>query len=158
MPRYTREIRVEAPFDDVWAFHSTIDGLEALTPSFMNLVVESVTGPDGLADPDVLEAGARIDLAMQPAGITPRQRWTSVITERERDGGQGMFRDVMEDGPFPRWVHTHRFEAQDSATIVRDQLEYSLPYVGGLFGPLGNWIGFEPMFRYRHRQTRALLE
>jgi hypothetical protein len=29
--------------------------------------------------------------------------------------------------------------------------------VGDLFGPLG-WVGFEPMFRDRHRRTKRILE
>ncbi len=32
MATYTRETRVRAPFEDVRAFHSTPDALEALTP------------------------------------------------------------------------------------------------------------------------------
>jgi len=158
MPIYTRETRVDAPFDEVWAFHSQVSGLEALTPGFMNLEVEGVTGPDGESDPEVLEPGSRIDMAMRPGGVGPRQTWTSVITDREEREGSAHFRDEMEGGPFPQWVHTHRFFADDGATIVYDQVEYSLPVVGGALGPLGNWVGFEPMFRYRHRKMRELLE
>lgn len=159
MATYRRETRVAAPLDEVWAFHSGISGLEALTPGFMNLRVEGVTGPDGDPDPDVLEAGARIDLSMRPLDVGPRQTWTSVITEREEGDGSAMFRDRMEGGPFPEWVHTHRFFADGEETLVVDSVEYRLPGgpVGELVGPLG-WIGFEPMFRYRHRRTRELLE
>lgn len=62
MATYRRETRIEAPFEEVWTFHSTTDGLEALTPEFMNLEVGGVTGPDGDPDPDELDAGARIEL------------------------------------------------------------------------------------------------
>jgi ligand-binding SRPBCC domain-containing protein len=158
MPSYMRETRVDAPLDEVWAFHSKVSGLEALTPGFMNLEVEGVTGPDGEPNPEVLEPGSRIEMAMRPGGIGPRQTWTSVITDRGEREGSAYFRDEMEGGPFPQWVHTHRFFADDGATIVHDQVEYSLPVVGGALGPLGNWVGFEPMFRYRHRKTRELLE
>jgi ligand-binding SRPBCC domain-containing protein len=158
MPTYTREVRVEAPFDRVWAFHARTDGLEALTPSFMNLEVEGVTGSDGETDPEVLGPGTRIDLTMRPGGVGPRQTWTSVITDREDREESAWFRDEMEGGPFPQWVHTHRFFADDGATTVHDRVEYSLPVVGGALGPLGNWVGFEPMFRYRHRKTKELLE
>jgi ligand-binding SRPBCC domain-containing protein len=152
MPIYSREIRVDAPF-------SKVSGLEALTPGFMNLEVEGVTGPDGEADPAVLEPGSRIDMAMRPGGVGPRQTWTSVITEREAGDGSAMFRDTMEGGPFPEWVHTHRFFADGDETLVVDAVEYRLPGgpIGDAVGPLGR-IGFEPMFRYRHRRTRELLE
>lgn len=158
MPTYERRTRVAAPFEEVWAFHSQISGLEALTPGFMNLRVEGITGPDGEADPDVLDVGTRIDLSMRPFGVGPRQTWTSVITDRTEREQSAYFRDRMEGGPFPRWVHTHRFIADGEETIVSDRVEYRLPGgpVGDLLGPLGR-VGFEPMFRHRHRETRRLL-
>lgn len=159
MATYRRETRVDAPFEEVWAFHSTTDGLEALTPGFMNLEIESVTGPDGEADPEELVAGSRIELSVRPFGVGPRRRMVSVITERERDDGAGMFQDVMEAGPFPEWEHTHSFFADGDATVLADRVEYRLP--GGALGravsPLGG-LGFGPMFRERHRTTKELLE
>ena len=159
MSTYRRQTRVDAPLSEVWAFHSRVSGLEALTPSFMNLRVEGVTGPDGDPDPAVLEAGSRIDMSMRPFEVGPRQTWTSVITERREGDGTAMFRDRMEGGPFPEWVHTHRFFADGEETLVVDTVEYRLPGgpVGEALGPLG-WVGFEPMFRYRHRRTRERLE
>jgi ligand-binding SRPBCC domain-containing protein len=159
MATYRRETYVDAPFEDVWAFHATTDGLEALTPEFMNLDVEAVTGPDGDADPEELDAGSRIELSVRPFGIGPRQHMVSVITAREHGDGAGMFRDVMESGPFPEWEHTHRFFADESGTRLLDHVRYDLP--GGALGravsPLGR-IGLEPMFRGRHRTTKQLLE
>jgi len=159
MAVYTRETRVRAPFEEVWAFHSTLDGLEALTPDVMHLTIQDVTGPDGNPDPDVLAAGTHVDLAMQPFGVLPRQSWTTVITERSEGDGTAEFQDVMEDGPFPTWEHTHRFVADGDATVIADRVEYTLP--GGALGRrlsrLG-WPGFEAMFRGRHRTTKALLE
>jgi ligand-binding SRPBCC domain-containing protein len=159
MPVYQRETRVRAPFEEVWSFHSEVSGLEALTPGFMHLDVEEVVGPDGDRDPGVLEAGTAITMSMRPFGVGPRQRWVSRITDREESAGAGMFRDVMEGGPFRRWVHTHRFFADGDETIVSDRVSYRLP-----FGPLGDAagpvavVGFEPMFRGRHRETKRLLE
>jgi ligand-binding SRPBCC domain-containing protein len=158
MPTYTREIRVDAPFEDVWAFHSQVSGLEALTPGFMNLEVKAVTGPDGEANPEILEPGSRIDMSMRPGGVLPQQTWTSIITERQERTDSAFFCDEMEGGPFPEWVHTHSFFTDNGATIIHDQVEYSLPFVGGALGRLGNLVGFEPMFRFRHRKTRELLE
>ncbi len=159
MSVYQRETRVRASLEDVWAFHSTVDGLDALTPGFMRLEIESVTGPDGEPDPDVLEVGSRIEMSMRPFGVLPKQRWVSVITERTERPGAAMFRDVMEEGPFPKWVHTHRFFADGDETILVDRVEYRLPggRVGSAVSPLG-WVGFEPMFRDRHRTTKRLLE
>jgi ligand-binding SRPBCC domain-containing protein len=159
MPTYERSVRVAAPFDAVWEFHSTEKGLVALTPDWMNIQIDDVRGPDGEPDPEVLEAGAVVESSVRPFGVGPRQAWISDIVARERSNGSAYFRDVMGDGPFRRWVHTHAFYADGEETIVRDRVEYQLPFgkVGETVGPLAV-VGLEPMFRYRHRKTRELLE
>ncbi|AGB32708.1 cyclase/dehydrase [Natrinema pellirubrum DSM 15624] len=159
MPTYERETTVRSPFEDVWAFHSQISGLEGLTPDWMNLRVERVIGPDGEPDPNVLEPGSEIALSMRPFGVGPRQHWTSVITDREREDGSAYFRDEMVHGPFDRWEHTHSFYADGRRTRIRDRVTYDLP-IGGLgdaVAPLSN-LGFEAMFRARHRLAKAQLE
>jgi ligand-binding SRPBCC domain-containing protein len=159
MTVYRRRTRVAAPLSEVWEFHSRVSGLEALTPGWMHLRVESVTGPDGERNPGILAPGSRIEASMRPFGVGPRQRWRSVITARERDGGSAYFRDEMEGGPFSHWEHTHRFFEDGAETVVDDRVSYTLP-LGGLgeaVGPLAR-VGFEPMFRFRHRRTRELLE
>ncbi len=159
MARYERSVRVQAPLETVWAFHSRISGLEALTPGWLHLQVESIVGPDGDPDPETLDVGTVIRLSMAPFGIGPRQQWTSRITDRERRKGAARFRDKMVEGPFPEWVHTHLFFQDGDETIVRDRIRYRLP-LGGLSRPLNPIavVGFEPMFRYRHRRTRERLE
>jgi ligand-binding SRPBCC domain-containing protein len=159
MAIYERESLVRAPLDEVWAFHSAIDGLVALTPGWFGLRVEGVTGPDGTADPPELLEGTTIDLSVRPLGIGPRQRTTSLIEERRREDGFALFRDRMIEGPFEEWLHTHAFEAVDGGTLVRDRVEYRLPYgLPGRVAARGMVVGFAPMFRHRHRRTRALLE
>jgi ligand-binding SRPBCC domain-containing protein len=159
MATYRRRTRVGAPLDSVWDFHSRVSGLEALTPDWLRLRIESVRGPDGDPDPEILETGSRIRASVQPFGLGPRQRWTSVITERTSDAGTASFRDEMDDGPFRRWEHTHRFFADGDATVIDDRIEYALPLgpLGEPLAPLAR-VGFEPMFRFRHRRTRELLE
>lgn len=159
MPTYQREVRVGAPLDEVWEFHSRIEGLEALTPDWMHLRVEEVRRPDGRErDDGVLDDGTAVRMSLRPFGVGPRQRWISRITRREEGDGTAVFEDVMDEGPFPEWHHAHQFYAiSDGRTLIRDRVEYELPVVGGLLGPLG-WIGFEPMFRDRHRRTKRILE
>jgi ligand-binding SRPBCC domain-containing protein len=159
MDTYERSVWVDAPLDAVWEFHSTEDGLVALTPDWMNLQVESVRGPDGEADPQVLDAGSEIQASVQPFGLGPRQTWTSEITEREHEEGTAHFTDVMHDGPFAFWEHTHQFYADSDGTLIRDSIQYELPLgaVGRALGPVAV-VGFEPMFRFRHKTTKKLLE
>jgi len=159
MATYQREVWVDAPLADVWEFHSTIDGLEALTPGWMDLRVEEVRGPDGERDPSVLGAGTDVRLSSRPFGVGPRQEWVSTITRREEGDGAAVFSDEMRGGPFATWNHTHQFYADDGRTLVRDRVEYEFPLgpAGPAFDQLA-WVGFEPMFRYRHRKTKELLE
>lgn len=159
MATYRRETVIDAPFEEVWAFHATTDGLEALTPGFVNLEIDRVLGPDGEADPDELGVGSRIEMSVRPFGLGPRRRIVSAIDDRRLDDGAGSFRDVMESGPFDRWAHTHQFFADGDRTRLVDRVEYRLP--GGALGravsPFGR-LGFAPMFRDRHRRTKRLLE
>ncbi|MHB9285591.1 SRPBCC family protein [Halobacteriales archaeon Cl-PHB] len=159
MTTYERSVWVDAPLAAVWEFHSGVSGLEALTPDWFHLRVDAVLGPDGERDPAVLASGAEIRASVRPLGVGPRQRWTSRIVARGREDGTAYFRDVMDDGPFPEWEHTHLFYGDGDRTLVRDHVEYSLP--GGELGrrvaPLAV-VGFDPMFRYRHHRTKALLE
>ena len=159
MERYERSVRVRAPFEVVWEFHSSVDGLVALTPGWMNLEIDECRGPSGEMDPEVLEPGATIRSSIRPLGVGPRQRWLSTITDRERGDGTGYFVDEMAEGPFTHWTHTHSFYEDGSETVVRDRIEYELPLgtLGSLIGPLAV-VGFDPMFRYRHSRTRKLLE
>jgi ligand-binding SRPBCC domain-containing protein len=159
MPVFEREVYVDAPFEEVWAFHSDERGLVALTPGWMGLHVEETIGPDGDPDPEVLEEGSTVVSTMRPFGVGPQQRWVSRIVEREEGDDEAMFRDVMEEGPFPRWIHTHTFEAVGRQTRVHDRVEYDLPLgpLREVLGPLGT-VGLAPMFRYRHQKTKELLE
>lgn len=159
MAHYERSVRVNAPFESVWEFHATADGLKALTPDWMNLRVEEIRGPDGNLDPPELLSGSTLRASVRPFGVGPRQEWLSVITDRERSDGAGYFRDRMDDGPFKEWEHTHLFYADGDSTIVRDRIRYQLPFgpLGEIAGPLAR-VGFEPMFRFRHQRTRELLE
>lgn len=150
---YERQVRIDAPFSDVWAFHATIDGLRALTPSWLHLVVHDIDRADG-RESHVLDAGTTIRLSVRPFGVGPRQRWTAFIEERGTADGMAYFVDTMQEGPLPHWRHTHLFYDAGDETLLRDHVEYELPVH---VGPLGD-VGLAAFFRYRHRRTRQILE
>jgi ligand-binding SRPBCC domain-containing protein len=156
---FEHSTRVRAPLEEVWQFHSRIQGLTALTPGFMNLRVESTYGPDGDPDPDVLETGSVVNVSVHPFGVGPRQTWTSEIVARRRGDGSATFRDEMRGGFFEEWVHTHSFFADGEETIVTDRVDYCLPpgRLGARLSPLAT-VGLGPMFAHRHRETKAILE
>ena len=156
MATFERELRVRAALADVWAFHSTIDGLRSLTPDWLNLRVEDIERPGDEPETHVLTAGTRIHASVRPFGVGPRQTWVSHITEREEGEDRAYFVDVMEAGPFPEWEHTHLFYADGDETLIRDRVEYRAP-VGGVGDDLAR-VGLAPMFWYRHRRTRDILD
>ena len=65
-----------------------------------------------------------------------RQRMTSKIVALE---APRTFTDEMRRGPFERWRHTHRFEAAEGGTLMRDRVEFASP-----LGPLG--AAFDALF------------
>ena len=159
MQTYRRTIRIPASIDEVWAFHSTIDGLQRLTPEWMNLRIDGVEGPEEATDPELLVEGSQIRMSIRPFGVGPRQRWTSRITDRTPDGDASVaksaqFVDEMEGGPFRTWEHTHAFYADGDQTLLVDTVNYRLPLgsLGDIAGPFAK-VGFEGMFRDRHRRT-----
>lgn len=158
MPTFERESHVAAPLDRVRAFHSTPDGLRALTPDWLGLTVEDVRGPDGeRLDPGAtLDAGSLLRISVRPFGVGPRRSWVSRITAREDGDGTAYFRDEMRQGPFRRWVHTHSFSADDGGTLVRDAVEFETPF--GDAADAAARAGMAVAFAYRHRRTRRLLE
>lgn len=156
MAVFERNLRVRAPFDDVWAFHSTIDGLRSLTPNWLNIRIEKIEHPNNGRDAHVLTEGTRIHASVTPFGFGPRQSWVSVIEERAEFASTAHFVDSMDDGPFPEWEHTHSFYEAGDETLIRDRVEFRTTAggVGNRFAVLG----LAPMFYYRHRRTRDILE
>lgn len=158
MSLYTRSTVIDASLDAVWDFHSRIDGLITVTPDWLNLQIDAVVGPEGEPNPQLLEVDTRISLSIRPFGIGPRISWTSLITDRQTGDGTREFTDVMENGPFETWIHTHRFVERGDHTRLTDRVEYSFPF--GPFQKLSGvaWPGFELMFRDRQRRTRAVFQ
>lgn len=149
------ETTFDAPIEDIWKLHTTGSGLEQLTPEAFDLRIETVRGG---TPTDSLPEGAEIDVSADFPGLGSRDRWTGVVTESTLDDDRGTFRDEMRDGTFPTWEHTHRFEAlPDGGTRMVDSIEYRLPSPVGPASPLAR-LGLWPMFRYRHRTARTILE
>lgn len=157
MPSFRRETLVDAPLEDVWRFHATIDGLRALTPRWLSLRIDAIEYPEqGESDRGELVAGTRIHASVAPLGIGPRQSWVSAIESRSVHDDVCSFVDSMQDGPFRSWKHTHRFVAAGDQTRVIDRVNYRAP--GGSLGQFLASGGLSVFFAYRHRRTREILE
>jgi ligand-binding SRPBCC domain-containing protein len=144
MPTFVRSVIVEAPVEEVFAFHEREDALPRLSPPFPPVRVVSRDGG--------IRPGARVDLRIGPV------RWLARHTDYQPSR---LFVDEQVKGPFASWVHRHEFEAVDARTTrVTDRVTFTLPggrLVNALLGRIVAW-SLVPMFHHRHRATKAACE
>lgn len=144
MPTFVRSLVVHAPVEEVFAFHERDDALPRLSPPFPPVRVVSRQGG--------IRPGARVDLRIGPI------RWLALHTAYEPNR---LFVDEQIAGPFASWVHRHEFEAVDARTTrLTDRVAFALPggpIVNALLGRVVA-LSLVPMFRYRHRATKAACE
>jgi ligand-binding SRPBCC domain-containing protein len=148
MPTFSRRTHIKATLEDVWAFHSTVDGLTAITPSIANLVVEDLSIP---GDGQTLVEGSEMVLSARPIPGGPRVRMGTKIVERSRSDGEAVFVDELQSGPLAHWRHTHRFVAEGEGTALIDRIEYRTGY--GRIADAAFKLGLTLAFRDRHRRT-----
>lgn len=146
--RLERAMRVERPSDEVFAFFADASNLEAITPTFLRFRILTPT-------PIELRPGARIDYALSFFGVP--LRWRTRITAWEPGA---RFVDEQEAGPYALWRHTHTFEPEGEATLVRDVVEYAMPL--GLLGRIAHALFVERalrrIFDFRRDAIARLLE
>ena len=108
---------------EVFAFFADAANLERITPESLHFEIRS-------PQPIVMRAGATIDYDLALFGL--RFRWRTLI--ESFDPGVG-FVDVQTKGPYRSWRHSHQFSDAPGGTLVRDRVEYEVP-----FGPLGEIV------------------
>ena len=136
--------RIPATAEELWRWHARPGALERLTPPWERAEVASRTGG--------IEDGSRVVLRV-PLGPF---RTTWVVEHRDVRPGRS-FRDVQVAGPFARFEHEHRMEADGSgAAFLEDRIEYALP-----LGALGRALAgrrvarrLERVFAWRHETLR----
>ncbi len=118
--RIERSQIIERPREEVFAFFSDAFNLERITPAFLNFRILTTATIE-------MAAGTLIDYSLSLHGIP--MKWRTRIEEftpNER------FIDVKLKGPYRLWHHTHTFEDHPDGTLMRDIIDYEMP-----FGPLG---------------------
>ena len=134
------------PPDVVFAFFSDPWNLETITPGWLHFRI--------LEAPERLERGSFLRYRLRLFGLPLGWR-----TEIARWAPPRSFTDVQLAGPFPLWVHTHRFSPAGGGTEVYDHVRYLVP--GGPLAPLvqrlvvGPWL--DEIFDYRAKRLRELL-
>ncbi|MGI8633289.1 MAG: TIGR01777 family oxidoreductase [Solirubrobacterales bacterium] len=152
MPELRRQTRVEVSAQALDAWHRCPGAFDRLVPPWQDVRVRE--------RPAHLGGGERLvmDIHGGPASV----RW--VAEHEDLDDGLG-FRDTQVQGPFGRWIHTHRFvEAGAEHSLLRDHVDYELPFQRLSLGLAGRVAGgpvrtqLERMFDFRHERTRHDLE
>ena len=141
-----REQRIPAPLPEVFSFFCEARNLDRITPPWLHFKILSQTDRE-------LKAGTLIhhDLAWHCLPM----RWTTLIEEW---CPPTKFVDVQLKGPYSLWHHTHGFEACDGGTLIKDAVQYAVP-----FGTWGNFFAgwmverdVKRIFDYRARQIAEI--
>jgi uncharacterized protein (TIGR01777 family) len=145
MPVFERECILPVSAAEAYAWHTRPGAFERLRPPWQRVRV--VRRAHGVGD------GERMVMHVGVGPVT--RRWVAV----HRDNVPGVqFADEQVQGPFARWVHTHRFEPLPDGTCrLIDHVEYELP--GGRPGAAVAGGPMEKMltrlFAFRHERTAA---
>ncbi|MFZ4508053.1 MAG: SRPBCC family protein [Fimbriimonas sp.] len=141
------ESKINAPVEKLWEFHRSAEALRLLSPP----------GKTVLPIGDDLEVrnGARHHLQIQVGPM--KLNWIALLSEVEPPFG---FTDTAIKSPFKFWRHRHEFIADGEHSILRDHVDYALPF--GIFGELANklFVGkdIDAMFAHRHKVTMREVE
>lgn len=119
MPLFESVQTLPRPVGDVFEFFRRPANLVQVTPPEMHLRL--VEGPE------LLKLGARFVVQGKRWGVS--QRIVSEVTAFEPEV---RFVDEQREGPFRKWIHSHRFESIEGTTRVHDVIEFEPP--GGLLG------------------------
>jgi len=148
-PTYTldREQWLPGSLQEVFAFYEDPRNLARITPGRMGFRIVKM-------QPPTMGQGVVIDYRLTIFGLPAR--WRSLIEAWEPPR---RFVDLQLSGPYILWRHEHRFEEQGGGVLVRDRVDYRLP-----FGPLGAVAHglavrreLERIFDYRAQVTADLL-
>ncbi|MBK6696597.1 MAG: SRPBCC family protein [Myxococcales bacterium] len=141
-----REQFVPRPRAEVFPFFADAANPERLTPTSLRFQIETALPID-------MRAGALIDYKIALFGIG--LHWRTLIEVFEPEV---RFVDVQLKGPYRLWRHTHEFIEAPGGTLLRDSVEYEVP-----FGPLGDLARLlfvdrqlASIFAFRQRAIEAI--
>ncbi len=146
---YVARSQYPVPVSELFAWHERPGAFERLSPPWEDTELVERTGG--------LEVGARTVVRVPVAGPVKQ----TLVAEHTAYAPGELFQDTQREGPFHRWVHTHRMRPLGpDRSELEDAIEYELP-----LGAAGRWAGgrmvrarLERMFAYRHEVTRLDLE
>ena len=140
MKEFRKQVQAPVSVEALFAWHERAGAFERLSPPWDRPKVLEHTG--GIRD------GAKVVLQVH-AGPVPTT-WT--LEHRDYIANR-QFRDVMRDGPFAAWEHTHGFASINAqSSTLDDHIRYELP-LGGLGDAVAGGYTERTLarvFAYRH--------
>lgn len=147
MDELTTQAHLDAPPDEVFAWHGREGAFERLIPPWERVRIRDRRGT--LKDGDYVVFDVRVGPIWR--------RWVAVCTDSIENQ---QFVDDQLLGPFAIYRHTHRFAPEGDGCRLEDRVEYALP-----FPPLGRALAgrsvrhrLTRLFGYRHRVLAGDLE
>lgn len=131
---------VNASLDECWAFFSSPQNLQKITPNDMGFQITDF-------DNKSVYPGQVIQYKVSPLlGI--KLSWMTVITAVK---DQAYFIDEQRFGPYTLWHHKHFFEATQTGTKMTDVVHYALPlgFLGRIMNILVVKNKLKQIFDYR---------
>jgi ligand-binding SRPBCC domain-containing protein len=131
---------VSASLDECWAFFSSPQNLQKITPNDMGFQITDF-------DNKSVYPGQVIQYKVSPLfGI--KLSWMTVITAVK---DKGYFIDEQRFGPYTLWHHKHFFEAIETGTKMTDVVHYALPlgFLGRIMNTLLVKNKLKEIFDYR---------
>jgi ligand-binding SRPBCC domain-containing protein len=137
-----RELTVNRPLGETFAFFSDAGNLDRLTPPWVGFQILTPA-------PIVMGVGTLIDYRIRIRGMPIR--WQTRIAAWDPPH---RFVDVQQRGPYRWWHHEHRFAAVSGGTLVVDHVEY-VPRMRWL---TAGWVSrdLERIFEYRREQLAEI--
>lgn len=143
-----REQHLGCDIKTAWDFFTAPHNLARITPSTMRFKVLS-----DLGDRPIYR-GMIIDYKVAPLfGIG--MHWRTRISQIEEGKS---FTDLQIAGPYKLWRHFHEFIADDLGVIIRDRVDYELPW--GILGRMAHALivkrKLNHIFDYRYKVLETL--
>jgi ligand-binding SRPBCC domain-containing protein len=136
---FETEIWLNQKRHDVFKFFSDAKNLERITPPWLHFKILSQSTLN-------IEKGSLLKYALRIKGFPAF--WTTLIEKWNPDDS---FVDRQLRGPYRLWRHTHQFSDYNGGTLMKDFVEYEIPF--GRFGEMvaGRMVerDVHEIFRYR---------
>lgn len=148
MHQLKRSQQLKCDIDTAWKFFSSPNNLSRITPSSLKFRVV-----DNFKESSIYE-GMLINYKVSPF-LGLQMNWQTLISQIDN---QKSFTDFQQKGPYKFWNHFHEFIANDHGVLMKDTVDYELPF--GIIGKIANSLfirkKLKQIFDYRYQVLEKL--